>query len=56
MPDFEYFHSLLQVNVKIISYLPEITKEKIMQLLPSSLGNIDEETHHLSKKNMGSFS
>jgi len=30
MPDFEYFYSLSQVNVKVISYLPEMTKEKIV--------------------------
>lgn len=37
MPDFKYFPSPSQVNVKVISYLPEMTKEKIMQLVITQL-------------------
>lgn len=31
MPDVEYFPSCLQFNVKVISHLPEMNKQKIVQ-------------------------
>lgn len=59
MPYFKYFPSPSQVDVKVISYLPEMTKEKIMQLLPSCWegrwGDVYLQLDIRQKKNLDNF-